>query len=103
MQKIATARVEVADMQPRRQGPVKSTAAQLASNIGFVRRSLSFTVVQRRPASCLRGYASWVMAGRRAARGRQQAEAIASRERRAQAIYLRQGRDIQRHGFGFLG
>ena len=33
---------------------------------------------------------------RRAARGGQQAEAIASRERRAQAIYLR-------HGFGFLG
>ena len=30
-------------------------------------------------------------------------EAVAARKRRAQAICLRQGRDIRRHDFGFLG
>ena len=34
-------------MQPGQQRLAKSDVAQLASNVGFVRRSLSFTVVQQ--------------------------------------------------------
>ena len=102
----AAARVEAADMQPGRQGPVKSTAAQLASSVGFVRRSLSFTVVQQQARLLLGRLRLLGDGAAEAARRRQQAEAaeaIAARERRAQAICLRQGRDIRRHGFGFLG
>ena len=47
VQRIATARLEGADMQPGRQGPPKSRTALLASFVGYVRSSLSFTVVQQ--------------------------------------------------------
>ena len=105
VQKIATARVEVADMQPGRQGLVKSTAAQLASSVGFLRRSLSFTVVQQQARLLLGRLRLLGDGAAEAARRRQQAEAaeaVAVRERRAQAACLRQGRDIRRHGFGLL-
>ena len=106
VQRIAAARVEVADMQPGRQRLAKSDVAQLASNVGFVRRSLSFTVVQQQ-AKLLLGRLCLLGDGAAEAQRRRQraeaAEAVAARERRAQAVCLRQGRDIRRHGFGLLG
>ena len=105
VQKIANARLEVADTQPGRQGPVKAKAAQLAGLVGFVRRQLAFTAVQQHSRLLLSrlrllgdGAAE---AGRRRERA-EVAEVAASRERRAQAVCLRQGRDIRRHGFGLL-
>ena len=93
-------------MQPGRQRLAKSDVAQLASNVGFVRRSLSFTVVQQQ-AKLLLGRLCLLGDGAAEAQRRRQraevAEAVAARERRAQAVCLRQGRDIRRHGFGLLG
>ena len=87
------------------QSLVKSVAAQLACSVGFVRRSLSFTVVQQQ-ARLLLGRLRLLGGGlAEAQRRRQQAEApetVAARERQAQAICLRQGHDIRRHGFGLL-
>jgi len=105
VQRIATARLEVADMQPGRQGPPKSRTALLAGFVGYVRRSLSYTVVQQQ-ARLVLGRLRLLGDGAPEAGRRREwavlAEATASRERRAQAVCLRQGRDIRRHGFGLL-
>ena len=93
----------MADQQPGRQGPPKSDKALMAGYVGFVRRSLSFIVVQQQARLVLGrlqllGDGAMEAARRRAV----QAEVTAGRERRAQAVCLRQGRDIRRHGFGLL-
>ena len=105
VQKIAAARLEVADQQPGRQGPPKSDKALMAGYVGFVRRSLSFTVVQQQARLVLGRLQLLGDGATEAARRREravQAEVTAGRERRAQAVCLRQGRDIRRHGFGLL-
>ena len=105
IQKIAAARLEVADMQPGRQGPPKSSKALIAGYVGYVRRSLSFTVVQQQARLVLARLQLLGDGATEAASRRERAvlaEATAARERRAQAVCLRQGRDIRRHGFGLL-
>ena len=105
VQKIAAARLEVADQQPGRQGPPKSDKALMAGYVGFVRRSLSFIVVQQQARLVLGRLQLLGDGATEAARRREravQAEVTAGRERRAQAVCLRQGRDIRRHGFGLL-
>ena len=55
VQKIAAVRLEVADSQPGRQGPLKSSMAQMAGYVGYVRRSLSFIAVQQQAGWSLCG------------------------------------------------
>ena len=70
------------------------------------RKLCTFTVVQQQ-ARLILGRLQLLGDGTtEAARRRERAvlaEATAVRERRAQAVCLRQGRDIRRHGFGLLG
>ena len=105
VQRIATSRLLVAGMQPGRQGPPKSDAAQLAALVSYVRRQLSITAVIEQAKMLLERLQLLGEGSADAARRRERAAAAevkASRERQAQLVCLRQGRAVMRHGFGKL-
>ena len=105
VQRVAEARLEVADLQPEPQGIPMSRAAQLAGLVGYVRRRLSFCAVQQQ-ARLLLDRLQLLGEGAERAAGRRdravQLEAAAARERRAQLVCLRQGTAVMRRGFGML-
>ena len=73
--------------------------------MAYVRRSLSVTVVREQSRFLLSRLRLLGDGTAEAARRRERAErleAAAGLERRAQAVSMRQGRDIMRHGFGLL-
>ena len=105
VQRIAASRLLVAGMQPGRQGPPKSDAAQLAALVSYVRRQLSVTAVREQARMLLERLQLLGDGSTDAARRRERAaaaEAKALKERQAQLVCLRQGRAIMRHGFGKL-
>ena len=94
--------LEVASLQPHSQGRAKSREAQLAS---LVRRRLSITAVKQQ-AKLLLDRLQLLGDGAAAAAARRQRavqlEQAAVREKRAQAVYLRQGVAVMRRGLGKL-
>jgi hypothetical protein len=105
VQRLAQARVQVAGLQPGRQGPVRSREAKLTGLVGYVRRDLAFTAVREQARLLLDRLELLGDGATQAARRRDWAvrlEAVAIKERRAQDVCLRQGRAIRRHGFGKL-
>ena len=105
VQRVAEARLEVADLQPEPQGIPMSRAAQLAGLVGYVRRRLSFCAVQQQARLLLDRLQLLGEGADRAAGRRDRAvllEAAAARERRAQLVCLRQGTAVMRRGFGML-
>ena len=105
VQRLAEARVEVADTQPAYQQQGRSRTAEKAGLVAYVRRSLSVTVVREQSRFLLSRLRLLGDGTAEAARRRERAErleAAAGLERRAQAVSMRQGRDIMRHGFGLL-
>ena len=105
VQRVAEARLEVADLQPEPRGVPMSRAAQLAGLVGYVRRRLSFKAVQQQ-ARLLLDRLHLLGEGAERAAGRRdravQLEEAASKERRAQLVCLRQGTAVMRRGFGML-
>ena len=105
VQRVAEARLEVADLQPEPRGVPMSRAAQLAGLVGYVRRRLSFKLVQQQ-ARLLLDRLHLLGEGAERAAGRRdravQLEEAASKERRAQLVCLRQGTAVMRRGFGML-
>ena len=105
VQQIAQARVAVEPTQPGQYGQVRSREAQLACVVGYIRRTLSFTAVQQQARLLLSRLQLLGDGTREAARRRTTVglvERLAARERQAQAVCLKQGRDIVRRGFGKL-
>ena len=93
VQRLATARLEVADTQPSQRRPFRSRAAEKASLVAYVRRTLSVTAVREQARFLLdrlqllgddAAEADW-----RRARA-EELEVAAARERQAQAIAFRQ-------------
>ena len=89
MERLAEARLEYAQTQPRQRGPIKSRAAEKASLVSYVRRTLSLTCVREQARLllgrlCLLGDGAGEAARRRARA--EQLEAFAVRERQAQNI-----------------
>lgn len=105
VQRLAGARLEIADHQPDTFGPPRARAAQLAGLVGYIRRRLSITAV-RAQARLLLDRLQLLGDGATAAAARRdwavRAEAAAVRERRAQYVCLRQGTSVMRRGFGLL-
>ena len=100
--KISEARVEVEQTLPgQQQGPLRTREARMASVVGYVRRS---TVQQQ--ARLLLSRLQLLGPGEAdAARRRGWALRLdqqSARERRAQAVCLRQGHNIVRRGFGMM-
>ena len=105
VQRLADARVDMADTQPAYHRQGRSRAAEKAGLVAYVRRSLSVTAVREQSRLLLSRLRLLGDGTAEAARRRERAEvleAAAGRERRAQAVSMRQGRDIMRHGFGLL-
>ena len=105
VQRLAKAKQEIAPTQPRQHGPARSREGELAGLVGYVRRVLSFTAVQQQARLLLDRLQLLGDGATEAARRRDMAvnmERRAVRERRAQAVSLQQGRNIQRSGFGKL-
>ena len=105
--KISEARVEVEQTLPgqQQQGPPSSKEARMASVVGYVRRTLSFTTVQQQARLLLSRLQLLGPGTGDAARRRGWAQYLdqqSARERQAQAVCLRQGRNIVRRGFGML-
>ena len=105
VERLAEARLNVAETQPHHRGPIRSRAAEKAGLVAYVRRSLSITCVREQARLLLDrlrllgdGAAE---AGRRRARA-EQLEAAALRERQAQSVAFLQGRSLRRLGFGRL-
>ena len=103
VERLAEARLNVAETQPYHRGPIRSRAAEKAGLVAYVRRSLSITCVRQQARLLLDrlrllgdGAAE---AGRRRARA-EQLEAAALRERQAQSVAFLQGRSLRRLGFG---
>ena len=105
VQKLAEARVAKADTMPGQSLIFKSKAAQMAGEVGFLRRRLSFAAVQGQSRLLLDrlqllGDGAREAAGRR---DRAQAARLAeANEMRAQHASLIIGRNIRRSGFGLL-
>ena len=102
VQRIARARLEMNDHQVGRKGVPKSRVARLAQHVVYVRWQLSFLAVQQQAQLLLSrlgllGYGVGEAASRRD--WAVQLEKSAARERRAQAVCLRQGRPVLRRGF----
>ena len=92
-------------MQPSRQGPPRSDAAQMAALVSYVRRQLSITAVREQARMLLERLQLLGDGSTDASRRRERAvaaEAKAAKERQAQLVCLRQGKAIMRHGFGKL-
>ena len=105
VQRLATARAEVAYTLPHRRGTLKTREVEKAGLVGYLRRTLSFTAVRETARLLLDRLQLLGDGAAEDARRRdrvQQLEAAAYRERRAQAVSMRQGRNIMRHGFGML-
>ena len=105
VQRLAKARLEIMDQQPGPRGPARGREAQLASLVSWVRRQLSFLAVQQQQRLLLGRLQLLGDGAREADRRRDWAvrmEAVAVRERQAQAVCLQQGRSICRSGFGLL-
>ena len=105
VQRLAEAKVKLADTQPGHRPLFKSKEAQLASQVGFIRRKLSFTAVQQQARLLLDRLQLLGDGAREAGRRREVAELgmrWEERERRAQAVSVRQGQNIRRCGFGLL-
>jgi len=104
--KISEARVEVEQTLPgQQQGPLRAREARMASVVGYVRRSLSFTTVQQQARLLLSRLQLLGPGEADAARRRGWALRLdqqSARERRAQAVCLRQGHNIVRRGFGMM-
>ena len=99
------ARADVAYTLPHRRGTLKTREVEKAGLVGYLRRTLSFTAVRETARLLLDRLQLLGHGAAEAARRRdrvQQLEAAAYRERRAQAVSMRQGRNIMRHGFGML-
>ena len=103
VQKLAEARVRVADTLPGQCLRSKSKAALMASEVGFLRRRLSFAAVQGQ-ARLLLDRLQLLGDGAREAAGRRDRALAARRaeanEMRAQHASMLQGRNIRRSGFG---
>ena len=105
VQRLADARLLVADLQPGRRKPQQSREAERAALVGHIRRQLSFTAVQQQSKLLLDRLQLLGDGATEAERRRSWAEEVerrAARERQAQAVCLRQGRALIRHGFGKL-
>ena len=105
VQRLAKARLEVTPTQPIQHKTPKTREAELAGLVGYVRRSLSFTAVQQQARLLLDRLQLLGDGSTEAARRRDMAvqmERLALKERRAQAVSLKQGQSIVRHGFGKL-
>ena len=105
VQRVAEARVDMADTQPAYQRQGRSRAAEKAGFVAHVRHSLSVSVVREQARFLLNRLRLLGDGTAEAARRRERAErleAAAVRERRAQVVSLQQGRNIMRHGFGLL-
>ena len=105
VQSLAKARVELADTLPGHRPLFESKAALLSSEVGYLRRRLSFTAVQEQ-SRLLLDRMQLLGDGARDARRRrewaEQAARVEARERRAQVVSLMQGHNIRRSGFGLL-
>ena len=105
VQKLADAKVGRAGTQPSQCLLFKSRAAQMASEVGFLRRRLSFAAVQGQ-ARLLLDRLQLLGDGAREAAGRRDWALAARRaeacEMRAQHVSMLQGRNIRRSGFGLL-
>ena len=105
VQKLAEARVRQVDTLPGQSLISKSKAAQMASEVGFLRRRLSFAAVQGQ-ARLLLDRLKLLGDGAREADGRRERALAARRaeanEMRAQHTSMLIGRNIRRSGFGFL-
>ena len=105
VQKVAEAKVQRAATLPGRHLLFKSREAQLAGEVAFVRRRLSFTSVQQQARLLLDRLQLLGEGAGEAARRREWAEQASraeARERRAQLVCLQQGRNIRRSGFGYV-
>ena len=105
VERLAEARLDLAETQPHQRGPTRSRSAEKAGLVAYVRRSLSLACV-REQAQLLLGRLRLLgdgagEAARRRARAAQ-LEVEAARERQAQTIGFLQGRSIRRLGFGML-
>ena len=105
VQRLAKAKTELAGTEPGHRRLFESKAALLSSEVGFLRRRLSFTVV-REQSRLLLDRVQLLGDGAREARRRREwgemVERVEMRERRAQVVSLMQGRSIRRSGFGLL-
>ena len=105
VQRLADARLLVADLQPGRRRPQKSKEAERAALVGYIRRQLSFTAVQQQSKLLLdrlQLLGDGVAEAERRRGWAEEVERRAARERQAQAVCIRQGRALMRHGFGKL-
>ena len=105
VQRVAVARLEIANLQPEHRQVVKSREAELSGLVSFVRRQLSFTAAQQQAKLLLDRLQLLGPGAAEAAARRDQAvriEAGARRERQAQAVCVRQGASIMRRGHGLL-
>ena len=105
VQRVAVARLEIANLQPEGRQVVKSREAELSGLVSFVRRQLSFTAAQQQAKLLLDRLQLLGPGAAEAAARRDQAvriEAGARRERQAQAVCVRQGASIMRRGHGLL-
>ena len=105
VQRLAEARIALAETLPGERRPTRSRDAEKAGLVAYIRRSLSVTAVRAQAKFLLDrlpllgdGAAE---ADRRRARA-VQLEATAFRERRAQRVAFIQGRSTRRLGFGRL-
>ena len=97
VEKLAEARLDLAETQPHQRGPTRSRSAEKAGLVAYVRRSLSLACV-REQAQLLLGRLRLLGDGA----GEAALEVESARERQAQTIGFLQGRSIRRLGFGML-
>ena len=105
VQMLAEAKVNKIATEPGNRHLFRSREAQLASEVAFLRRRLSFTAVQQQSRLLLDRLQLLGEGSREAARRRDwamMARRAEERERRAQLVCLQQGRSIRRSGFALL-
>ena len=105
VQRLAEAKVRRAATMPGHQPLFQSHAAQLSSQVAYMRRKLSFTAVQSQARLLLDRLQLLGDGSNEAARRRDRAmetRRAEARERRAQHVCLLQGRAIRRSGFALL-
>ena len=99
VQRVAVARLEIANLQPEHRQVVKSREAELSGLVSFVRRQLSFTAAQQQAKLLLDRLQLLGPGAAEAAARRDQAVRI---EAGARAVCVRQGASIMRRGHGLL-
>ena len=104
VQMLAEAKVNKIAIEPGNRHLFRSREAQLASEVAFLRRRLSFTAVQLQSRLLLDRLQLLGEGSREAARRdwAMMARRAEERERRAQLVCLQQGRSIRRSGFALL-